>query len=60
MPPAKRFGFVQTYDEKQRRRLWELMKPQGMQENQAVTFLSDGGEDVRQEHEALALARERR
>ena len=33
---AKRFGFVQTYDTKPRRRLWELLKSQGMQENQAV------------------------
>jgi hypothetical protein len=24
------FGFVQTYDKKPRRRLWELMKSQGM------------------------------
>ncbi len=46
-PFAKRFGFVQTYDTKPRRRLWELMKSQGMQENQAVLFLSDGGETVR-------------
>jgi hypothetical protein len=52
-PPAKCFGFVQTYDEKPRRRLWELMKSQGMQENQAVTFLSDGGDDVRQVQEYL-------
>lgn len=48
VPPPKCFGFVQTYDEKPRRRLWELMKSQGMQENQHVVFLSDGGEDVRQ------------
>ena len=47
-PSAKRFGFVQTYDTKPRRRLWELLKSQGMQENQAVLFLSDGGETVRQ------------
>ena len=46
-PSAKRFGFVQTYDTKPRRRLWELLKPQGMQENQAVLFLSDGGDTVR-------------
>jgi hypothetical protein len=31
VPSAKCFGFVQTYDEKPRRRLWELMKSQGMQ-----------------------------
>ena len=47
IPSAKRFAFVQTYDTKPRRRLWELMKSQGMQENQEVLFLSDGGETVR-------------
>jgi hypothetical protein len=47
-PAAKCFGFVQTYDEKPRRRLWELLKSQGMQENQLVVFLSDGGDTVRQ------------
>ena len=46
-PSAKRFAFVQTYDTKPRRRLWELMKSQGMQENQQVLFLSDGGDTVR-------------
>jgi hypothetical protein len=53
IPPPKCFGFVQTYDEKPRRRLWELMKSQGMQENQQVVFLSDGGEDIRQVREYL-------
>ena len=53
VPPPKCFGFVQTYDRKPRRRLWELMKSQGMQENQQVVFLSDGGEDVRQVREYL-------
>ena len=43
----KCFGFVQTYDEKPRRRLFELLKSQGMAMNQQVTFLSDGGDDVR-------------
>jgi hypothetical protein len=33
VPSAKCFGFVQTYDERPRRRLWELMKSQGMQES---------------------------
>ncbi len=37
-PSAKCFGFVQTYDDKPRRRLWELMKSQGMKENQQVVF----------------------
>ena len=52
-PSAKCFGFVQTYDEKPRRRLWELLKSQGMQENQQVTFLSDGGDSVRRLQEYL-------
>jgi hypothetical protein len=47
VPSAKCFGFVQTYDQKPRRRLWELLKSQGMPENQQVVFRSDGGEDVR-------------
>jgi hypothetical protein len=53
VPSAKCFGFVQTYDEKPRRRLWELMKSQGMQENQQVVFMSDGGESVHQVQEYL-------
>ena len=52
-PPAKCFGFVQTYDKKPRRRLWELMKSQGLQENQQVVFMSDGGENVRRMQEYL-------
>jgi len=41
------FGYVQTYDTKPRRRLFEVLKAQGMQANQQVTFLTDGGEDIR-------------
>ena len=46
VPSTKCFGFVQTYDQKPRQRLWELMKSQGMQENQQVVFMSDGGDHV--------------
>jgi len=46
--PAKCFGFVHTYDTKPNRRLFEVLKSQGMQMNQQVTFLRDGGEDVRE------------
>ncbi len=53
IPSAKCFGFVQTYDEKPRRRLWELLKSQGMQENQQLLFMSDGGENVRRVQEYL-------
>ncbi len=44
---VRRFGFVQGYDTKARRRLFDLMTAQGMQMNQRVTFLSDGGDTVR-------------
>jgi hypothetical protein len=50
---AKCFAFVQTYDKKPRRRLWELLKLQGMQENQQVLFMSNGGEDVRRVQQYL-------
>ena len=53
VPAAKCFGYVQTYDQKPRRRLWEVMKSQGLQENQQVVFMSDGGEDVRRVQEYL-------
>ena len=45
--PAKAFAYVQTHDAKPRRRLYELLRSQGMQDNQQVVFLTDGGEDVR-------------
>jgi hypothetical protein len=41
------FGCVQTYDTKPKRRLFEVLKAHGMQANQQVTFLTDGGEDIR-------------
>ncbi len=44
---SKCFGFVQTYDTKPKRRLFEVLKSQGMQMNQQVTFVTDGGDDVR-------------
>ena len=53
VPPPKCFGFVQTYDQKPRQRVWEVMRSQGMQENQQAVFNSDGGEDVRQVQEYL-------
>ena len=53
VPDAKCFGYVQTYDNKPRRRLWELMKSQGLQDDQQVVFMSDGGEDVRRVQEYM-------
>ncbi len=45
--PGQRIGFVQKVEENPRRRLMHLLKQQGMQENQQITFLSDGGDTVR-------------
>jgi hypothetical protein len=45
--PARRFAFVNKYDTKPKRRLFEVLKSQGLQMNQQVVFLSDGGETVR-------------
>lgn len=45
---------MQTYDAKPRRRLFELLKSQGLAMNQQVTFLSDGGDDVRQVQQYLS------
>jgi hypothetical protein len=45
--PSKRFGFVNGHDTKSKRRVYEVLKSQGMQMNQQIIFLSDGGDDVR-------------
>ena len=44
---AKCFAFVNTYDAKPKRRLFEVLKAQGLQMNQRVRFLTDGGDTVR-------------
>jgi hypothetical protein len=41
------FGLVQSYDDKPKLRLFEVLKGQGMQLNQQITFFSDGGDTVR-------------
>lgn len=46
-PSIKCFAFVQTYDEKPKRRVFELLQSQGLQMNQQIEFLSDGGDTVR-------------
>ena len=46
-PSSKCFAFVQTYDEKPKRRVFDLLQSQGLQMNQQIEFLSDGGETVR-------------
>ncbi len=45
---SKRFGFSYCYDDKPKRRIFEVLKSQGMQMNQQVTFISDGDEKIRE------------
>jgi hypothetical protein len=44
---SKRFGFVYKYDNKAKSRLNTMLQKQGFQMNQNITFLSDGGDTVR-------------
>jgi hypothetical protein len=44
---ARYVGLVHTYDAKPKRRLFDVLKSQGLQANQDVTFLTDGGEEIR-------------
>lgn len=46
-PSSKCFGFVQTCDPKAKRGLYGVLKAQGFQLNQQITFLSDGEDAVR-------------
>lgn len=46
-PASKCFAFVHTYDETSRRRVYDVLASQGLQNNQQVTFLSDGGETLK-------------
>jgi hypothetical protein len=43
----KRLGFVQALDCEPERRLMNMLKKQGLQENQQIAFLSDGADNVR-------------
>ncbi len=44
--PDRYLGLVQSHDEKPKRRLHDILKDQGWQENQKVTFMTDGGDSV--------------
>jgi hypothetical protein len=45
---SKCFGFVSRYDPQPKGRLFDWLKTQGLQSDQAITFLSDGGDTVRE------------
>ena len=44
---SKYVAFVHNYDERPKRRLFEVLKSQGLEADQPVRFLSDGGDTVR-------------
>ena len=44
---SRYFGLVQSFDDKPKRRLHEVLREQGLQMNQDITFLTDGGDTVR-------------
>lgn len=46
--PTKRFGFVQKIESNPKRKLMAQLSSQGMQENQQITFLSDGADNLRE------------
>lgn len=51
-------GFVHGYDRKPQRRILDHLKKQGVQANQDITFITDGGEEVRSLAEMIAPASE--
>ena len=51
-------GLVQSHDSRPKRRLHEVLKEQGWQENQPVTFLTDGDDTVRNMAQYMAPASE--
>ena len=44
---SRYFGLVQSFDDKPKRRLHQVLREQGLQMNQDITFLTDGGDTVR-------------
>jgi hypothetical protein len=44
--PSRYLGLVHSHDRKPKRRLFELLREQGLQANQELTFLTDGGEEI--------------
>jgi hypothetical protein len=45
--PARYLGLVHGYDRKPKRRLVDVLTGQGLQANQDITFLTDGGDEIR-------------
>jgi hypothetical protein len=52
--PARYLGFVHGFDRKPQRRLLDMLESQGIQANQDITFLTDGGEEIRSLTEGIS------
>ena len=48
------FAFVPNVDTKPKRRLFEVLQGQGLQMNQEIAFLTDGGDSVRELAELMS------
>jgi hypothetical protein len=57
---SRYIGFVHGYDRKPQRRILDHLKKQGVQANQDITFITDGGEEVRSLAEMIAPHAHRR
>jgi hypothetical protein len=55
---ARYVGLVHGYDRTPKRRLFDVLKSQRLQPNQDVTFLTDGGEEIRALTELVTLESE--
>jgi len=55
---ARYIGLAHGYDSKPKRRLFDVLQSQGLQANQDVTFLTDGGEEARALTEFITPASE--
>jgi hypothetical protein len=44
--PSRYLGFVHGHDRKPKRRLIDVLESQGVQANQDITFLTDGGKEI--------------
>lgn len=45
--PSRYLGLVHGYDRKPKRRLVDMLASQGLQANQDITFLTDGGDEIK-------------
>jgi hypothetical protein len=52
--PSRYLGLVHGYDRKPKRRLVAMLESQGLQANQELTFLADGGDEIKALNELIS------